>query len=80
MYVTMDSGNPDVTILKEPITDLHFPSHYDVIEQPTKNQYSPFDHILVAIFHLRPCQINYLFIIRFSLQFRVGGFLLLNVC
>ena len=36
MYVTMDSGNSDITILKEPITGLRFLSYCDVIGQPTK--------------------------------------------
>ena len=38
MYVchAMDPGNPEVTMLKEPISHLHFLAHCDVIEQPAK--------------------------------------------
>ena len=32
----MDPGNPEVTMLKEPISYLHFLAHCDVIEQPAK--------------------------------------------
>ena len=32
----MDPGNPEVTMLKEPISHLHFLAHCDVIEQPAK--------------------------------------------
>ena len=38
MYVchAMDPGNPEVTMLEEPISHLHFLAHCDVIEQPAK--------------------------------------------
>ena len=38
MYVchAMDQGNPEVTMLKESISHLHFIAHCDVIEQPAK--------------------------------------------
>ena len=38
MYVchALDPGNPEVTMLKEPISYLHFLAHCDVIEQPAK--------------------------------------------
>ena len=38
MYLchAMDPGNPEVTMLKEPISYLHFLAHCDVIEQPAK--------------------------------------------
>ena len=33
---TMDLYNPEVIILKEPVTDLHFFGHCDIIEQSAK--------------------------------------------
>ena len=39
MYVlchAMDPGNPEVTMLKEPISHLHFLGQCDLIEQPVK--------------------------------------------
>ena len=38
MYLchTMDPGNREVTMLKEPISHLLFLAHCDVIEQPAK--------------------------------------------
>ena len=44
----MDLGNPDFTVLKEPISDLHFLAHCDAIEQPAKT-----DTIMISD-HKRP--------------------------
>ena len=33
----MNPGNSEVTMLKEPISHLHFLAHCDVIEQPAKS-------------------------------------------
>ena len=46
---TMDPGNREVTMLKEPISHLLFLAHCDVIEQPAKT-----DTLFLTIKALKP--------------------------